>query len=112
MCDLREALLEKKYFEETLGFEFESTFWEEFSIADQYGEKGVREHFNIAFPQWKDNLKYLIELVQVLNLKVAVWFGVDDSLGMTYDELWHKVDSYALENLSEEDLHTYLHTLD
>ena len=112
MCDLRKALLDKKFFEKTLGFEFESTFWEEFSIAESYGEKGIREHFDLVFPQWKDNLKYIMELVQVLNLKVAVWFGKDDDLGMTYDELCHKADSYVFENYSKEDLQTYIHTLD
>lgn len=112
MCDLRRVFLEKKYFEETLGFEFETSFWEEFSIAEQYGAKGVKEHFNIAFPQWKDNLEFLTELVLVLNLKVAVWFGVDDSLGMTYDALWRMADGYAMDNLKGDDLHYYLSTLD
>ena len=53
-----------------------------------------------------------MELVQVLNLKIATWFGKDDKLGMTYDELWHTSDEYALNNLSKDDLQTYLHTLD
>lgn len=112
MYDLRKILLEKQFWEKTLGFQFESTFWEEFSIAEQYGEKGVKEHFSLVFPQWKDNLKYLMEIVQVLNLKIATWFGKDDKLGMTYDELWHTSDEYALNNLSKDDLQTYLHTLD
>lgn len=112
MCDLRKAILDKQYFERTLGFKFDSTFFEEFSIAEQYGPKGIREHFNLVFREWKDNLKYVMELVQVLNLKVATWFGKDDDLGMTYDELWHIADSYVFENYSKEDLQTYLHTLD
>lgn len=112
MYDLRKILSEKLFWEKALGFQMDSSFYEEFSISENYGPTGVREHFDLVFREWKDNLKYMIELVQVLNLKVATWFGKDDDLGMTYDELWHIADSYVFENYSKEDLQTYLHTLD
>ena len=109
---LSKILLEKMALEKMLDFKFESSFWEEFSIAEDYGEEGVREHYNIVFPQWKDNLKYLTELVLVLNIKIFLWYGVDDTIGLTYDQLWKETDGYALETLKGEDLHYYLHTLD
>ena len=105
-------LYEKQVLEETFDFKLESTFWEEFSIAEDYGSEGVREHYDLVFNQWKDNLKYLTELVLVLNIKIFIWYGVDDDLGQMYDQLWKETDGYALETLKGDDLHYYLSTLD
>ena len=105
-------LQEKQYLEGELGYKLESTFWEEFSIAETYGPDAIREHYEMVFSQWKDSLKYLTELVLVLNWKIATWFGVDDQIGLTYDELWAEADAYALKTLKGDDLHYYLSTLD
>lgn len=105
-------LLEKLSLEKMMNYQFESTFWEEFSSTDEYGSDEVQKHYQVVFEQWKDNLKYLTELVLVLNLKTFIWFGVDDNLGMTYDELWKKTDQYAMDTLKGDDLHYYLSTLD
>lgn len=109
---LSKILLEKLSLEKMLDYKFESSFWEEFSIAEEYGSEGVRDHWNLVFEQWKDNIKFLTELVLVLNIKIFIWYGVDDSIGLTYDELWKQTDGYALETLKGDDLHYYLHTID
>ena len=109
---MSEKLLEKQSFEKMFDFKFESSFWEEFSIAENYGSDGIREHYKVVFDQWKGNLKYLTELVLVLNWKISTWFGVDDTIGKTYDELLRDADGYALNTLKGEDLHNYLSTLD
>ncbi len=112
MSYLMEILEQKQSLERQFDFHFETTFWEEFSIADNYGSEGVREHYNLVFNQWKDNLRFLTELVLVLNWKIYQWYQVDDNLGMTYDQLWKETDGYALETLKGDDLHYYLSTLD
>ncbi len=112
MADLREILEQKQVLERQFDIRLETTFWEEFSIADRYGSDGIREHYDLVFDQWKDNLRYLTELVLVLNWKIYQWYQVDDTLGLTYDELWKKTDGYALETLKGDDLHYYLSTLD
>ena len=109
---MSKILLEKLALEKMLDYKFESTFWEEFSIAEDYGAEGVKEHYDLVFEQWKDNLKFLTELVLVLNLKIFLWYGVDDTIGLTYDQLWKETDGYALETLKGDDLHYYLSTLD
>ena len=68
--------------------------------------------YDLVFEQWKDNLKFLTELVLVLNIKIFIWYGVDDSIGKMYDQLWKETDGYALETLKGDDLHYYLSTLD
>ena len=105
-------LLEKMALEKMLDYKFESSFWEEFSIAEEYGPEGIRRHYDTVFGQYKDNLKYLTELVLVLNIKIFIWYKEDDDLGLTYDQLWKETDQYALETLKGDDLHYYLHTLD
>ena len=39
---MSEKLLEKQSFEKMFDFKFESSFWEEFSIAENYGTEGIR----------------------------------------------------------------------
>lgn len=109
---LSKILLEKLALEKMLDYKFESTFWEEFSIAENYGRDAVKKHYDLVFSQWKDNIKFLTELVLVLNLKLFIWFKVDDDLGKMYDQLWKETDGYAIDTLKGDDLHYYLHTLD
>ncbi len=109
---LSKILLERMSLEKMLDYKFESSFWEEFSIAEEFGPEGIHHHYDIVFEQYKDNLKYLTELVLVLNIKIFIWYGVDDSIGKTYDQLWKETDGYALETLKGDDLHYYLSTLD
>lgn len=109
---LSNILLEKLSLEKMLDYKFESTFWEEFSIAEDYGKDAVKEHYDLVFSQWKDNIKFLTELVLVLNIKIFIWYGVDDTIGKMYDQLWKETDGYAIDTLKGDDLHYYLSTLD
>ena len=109
---LSKILLERMSLEKMLNYKFESSFWEEFSIAEDYGPEGIHHHYDIVFEQYKDNLKYLTELVLVLNIKIFIWYGVDDTIGKMYEDLYVDADAYALSSFEGDDLHYYLHTLD
>ena len=109
---LSRIVLEKLSLEKMLDYKFETTFWEEFSIAENYGVNAVKEHYDLVFPQWRDNIRFLTELVLVLNLKLFIWFGVDDDLGKLYEALYMDADTYALSTFEGNDLDYYLHTLD
>ena len=52
------------------GYELQTTFWEDFSIADRFGLSAIKDTFKRAFEGWKDNYKYLTELILVLNHKI------------------------------------------
>ena len=112
MSNLMEIMEQKQSLERQFDFHFETTFWEEFSLADNYGSEGVIEHYNLVFNQWKDYLRFLTELVLVLNWKIYQWYQVDDTLGKTYDELWKRTDQYVLDTSKGDKLHYYLSTLD
>lgn len=41
------------------GYEPITTFWQDFSIADKFGNKAIADTFRRAKSEWKDNYKYL-----------------------------------------------------
>lgn len=68
--------------------------------------------FKSAFTCWKDNYKYLTELVMVLNWKLWEWWNVDDELALAYNDLWAEADDYACANLKGEELKYFYETTD
>ena len=61
-----------KEFMQENGYELQTTFWEDFSIADRFGLAAVLDTFNRAFREWKGDYKFLTELTLVLNHKIWV----------------------------------------
>lgn len=98
--------------EEETGYKPISTIYEDFSIADGFGVEAVKETFNKVFNEWKNDYKYLTELVMALNWKIAEHYNVDMNLARLYDELWRKADSYACNNLKGEELDYFYSTTD
>lgn len=96
----------------------ETTFWEDFSIADIFGLDAVKETFDLAFDSWKDNYKYLTELSIVLNHKIWQWYGLigkdkrADPYSKLYDTLWKQVHSFAQENLKGDAADFYFEVTD
>lgn len=93
--------------------EFKTTFWDDFTIADAFGEKGVKDTFERAFNEWKDNYVYLTELVIVMNWKC--WQHYDEGhgrLSLLYQDYYYKADAYALDHLKGKELQYYLREID
>ena len=59
--------LEKWPIEEMTGYKPKTTFWEDFAIAEKFGEKEVRDLYKRAMKNWSWNVEYITELVMVLN---------------------------------------------
>ena len=51
------------------GYVPQTTFYEDFSIADQFGLDAIKDTFNRAFKHWKDNYVYLTELRYGIELE-------------------------------------------
>lgn len=89
--------------------ELKTTFWQDFSIADRFGEKAVRDTFDRAFGEWRTNTEYVTELVLVLNWKIwEHWEKGDEAAAKVYDELWKLADGWCMENLKGDDLRYFL----
>ena len=86
------------------GYEMTTTFWNDFSIADHFGTNAIKDTYNRAFGEWKDNYIYLTELVIVLNHKIWEWYQKDKRTAEVYNALWEQADEYACDNLKGEEL--------
>jgi len=90
------------------GYEFKTTFWQDFTIADKFGTDAIKDTFKRAFNEWKDNYIYLTELVLVLNWKIWEWYEKNREIAVVYNTLWERADNYAVNNLKGDDL-TYFY---
>ena len=57
---------------ENMGYEAQTTFWSDFSIADRFGAAAVRDTFERAMKEWKCNHIYLTELVMVTPARIPI----------------------------------------
>lgn len=105
----------KTYFDfmcEMTGYVPSTTFWQDFSIAECYGRKAIKDTFRKAFNQWKSNYVYLTELVVILNWKIWSWYEENGSIAELYNDLYEQADQYAINNLKDEELQYFLKTVD
>ena len=98
--------------EEMTGYKPITTFYEDFSIADRFGISAIKDTFKRAFENWKDNYKYLTELVMALNWKIWEHYENNEKVARVYSDLWEKADGYAMDNLKGEELKYFLSTTD
>ena len=97
---------------EQIGYEEKTTFWDDFSVADAFGTKAIKDTFDRAFKEWKSNYIYLTELVMVLNHKIWQWYESMPAYGKLYNDLWEKADNYACTHLKGEELSYFYRTTD
>lgn len=98
--------------EKMTGYKPLTTFWSDFSMAEQFGIEAVKGTFKRAFEEWKGDYKFLTELVMVLNHKIWQWYDKNDELARVYNALWEEADNYGCENLKGEELDYFYVTLD
>jgi len=98
--------------ESETGYKPQTTFWDDFTIADRFGESAIKDTFERAFNEWKGNHIYLTELVMVLNWKIWQWYETKPKYGELYNGLWEKADEYAISHLKGEELSYFYSTTD
>ena len=101
-----------KEFMQENGYELQTTFWEDFSIADRFGLTAIQDTFNRAFEEWKEHYKYLTELILVLNHKIWQYHDTCPEFAALYNSLCEKADLYAVENLKGEELEYFYEVTD
>ena len=96
-----------------LDYECKTTFWEEFSIAEHFGEEAIRDAYKRAKAEWSTDRIYGTELSLVLNHKCWYWYEKQDMrLSQLYGTLWEEYHDWVLENWKGEDLGYYLRITD
>lgn len=90
-----------------------TTFWQDFSIADAFGIKAIKDTFNTAFESWKHDYRYLTNLVVTLNYKSWEHDEAErEDYVETYVELYEKARNYACENLKGKEFDYYFSITD
>lgn len=95
-----------------LDYECKTTFWEDFSIAEAFGEEAIRNTCKRARAEWKNDRIYGTELSMVLNHKSWHWHKKNIAIGTLYAELWEEFNNWVLDNWKGEDLSYYLKITD
>lgn len=99
-----------------IGYTPITTFWEDFSIAEQFGTDAIKDTAKRIFDEWHDNIKYLTEFIMVLNHKCWTWNKKNEKLMELYSHLFLKYNDKAWDwleaNGTQEDKSYYFHTLD
>lgn len=98
------------------GYEPKTTFWGDFGVADVFAPietNSIRDTFDRAFKQYKDDREYGTELALVLNHKSWEHYNKENlKLTKLYTELFDKLDKYILDNWKGDDLSYYLRVTD
>ena len=95
------------------GYEMQSTFFQDFTIAECFGAPAIYDTYQRAFNEWKDDYVYLTELVVTLNWKIWEHYGKgNEGIARLYNNLWAEADAYACENLEGDEAEFFFLTTD
>lgn len=94
------------------GYKMQTTFFEDFAIADVFGLKAIDETFNISFNNYKNNLIYITELAIVMSNKSCEWYGKDEERMNRYADYYHHVDDWCMKHFKGDELKFYLEATD
>ena len=98
--------------QEMTGYEPKTTFYTDFSIADNFGADAVRDTYQRAFTEWHGNVEHITEFSMALNWKIWDHYESNRALAAVYDELWRKCDAWCYDNLKDDDLAYYIDITD
>lgn len=96
-----------------MSYEFKTTFWMDFTIADKFGIEAIKDTFKRAFSEWKTDYIYLTELTLVVNWKC--WYHYENNnieISKLYSEYYYQLREYGLDNLKGKELEYFIKTLD
>lgn len=93
-------------------YNYKTTFFNDFTIADAFGIEAVKDTYKRAFAEWKDNVEYITELTIVLNHKIWQHCETNEPLARVYDKLWRELDTWCCNNLKGKDLEYFYQTTD
>lgn len=95
-----------------MDYECKTTFWDDFTIAENFGKNAILDTYKRAFEEWKDDYIYLTELVMVLNHKIWHWYERNELVARIYNDLWEKTNEYAWNTLKGDELTYFYRTTD
>lgn len=98
---------------EMTGYEPQTTFYEDFSIAEAFGAKAIKDTYRRGLEASKAfGYIYLTEFVMALNWKIWEHYESNESIARLYNDLWEKAREYAETTLQSDELSYYYRTTD
>ena len=94
------------------GYKQITTFFQDFSIADNFGIEAIKDTYRRGFEYSKTDYKVLTEFVMVLNWKIWEWYEKSHTVAKVYNDLWEKAKAYAQDTLKGDELTYYYRTTD
>ena len=95
------------------GYEPQTTFYEDFSIADMFGISAVKDTFKRGLETAEAlGYIYLTEFVMALNWKIWEHYQTNEPLARTYNDLWMNACDIAQTTLQGEELMYYYRITD
>lgn len=97
------------------GYKQITTFFEDFSIADNFGVDAIKDTYKRAFKEWKNDYKYITELCMVLNWKSwehADGYVAKNPICNLYVKLFSELQDWCYDNLKGEALEYFIRTTD
>lgn len=97
-----------------INYKMKTTFWLDFNIADRFGLDAIKDTYNRAFNEWKNDTVYCTELIMVLNWKS--WehsyekngVPVCDEIGSWYADKYYELKHWCYDNWKDKDAIDYL----
>lgn len=78
--------------------ECQTTFWQDFTIADKFGLEAVKDTYKRAKEKWGDDRIYGTELSMVFSHKCWYYYERNNTLSKLYADLWAEYHDYVLDN--------------
>lgn len=104
--------LNRDVIEEEIGYRPFTTFFEDFSIAEHFGTKGIMDTYRLTMSSWKNDIEYLTELAMVMSWKCGYFFEEGNAeFNRLYHDLYYKTKDYVYENFEEEEDLEYFYNL-
>lgn len=95
------------------GYEFQTTFWSDYKIANKFGKYAVKDTYERAFNEWKNNVLYMKEMTFVLNIMCWEFYHAGNKeMSNLYGDLYYDCYDKCISNFKDEELREYWEFLD
>ena len=96
------------------GYKPKTSFYQDFSIADAFGNRAIVDTYKRAYAGWKRNIEYITELYMVLNWKIWEHYqakpGIAKLYQSLYEELYQKIVND--ESFTKDEIRYFYRTID
>lgn len=94
-------------------YECQTTFWQDFTIAECFGASAILDTYRRAKDEWQDSVVFMTELVLVLNNKL--WKHYDAyrmDYAKLYNTIWDELNEFCWSHFKGDDLTYFFEVTD